>query len=94
MAIILVIGSHFDSTSSFPMALGKYFLLFFDGNLGVRIFFVVSGFLIILILLQEADRTGTISLRRFYMRRVFRIFPIYFAYLAVLLVLTEVVPIR
>jgi peptidoglycan/LPS O-acetylase OafA/YrhL len=44
-------------------------------NLGVRIFFVISGYLITSILLGEHSRTGTISLRDFYIRRAYRIFP-------------------
>ena len=60
----------------------------FSGNLGVRIFFVLSGFLITLLLLRESDKNGRVSLCNFYVRRVFRIFPVYFAYLAVLATLT------
>ena len=44
-------------------------------NLGVRVFFVISGFLITTLLLDEMERTGTISLRMFYFRRTMRIFP-------------------
>jgi peptidoglycan/LPS O-acetylase OafA/YrhL len=84
IAILLVLGSHFTFTGSFPDAYGSWCALLFDGPLGVRIFFVLSGFLISLLLLKESEKNGTISLRRFYLRRAFRIFPIYFAYLAVL----------
>jgi peptidoglycan/LPS O-acetylase OafA/YrhL len=51
------------------------------GFLGVDMFFVISGFLIVTLLLRERDRTGGISLRAFYMRRTLRIFPIYYAVL-------------
>jgi peptidoglycan/LPS O-acetylase OafA/YrhL len=44
-------------------------------NLGVQIFFVISGYLITQVLLQEKRKTGTISLRGFYMRRAYRILP-------------------
>lgn len=54
------------------------------GFLGVDMFFVVSGFLIVFLLLRERDRTGKISLANFYARRTLRIFPLY--YLIVLLV--------
>jgi len=53
------------------------------GDLGVSAFFVLSGFLITWLLLQEHAAAGTVSLRRFYMRRVLRIFPAYYAFLAV-----------
>jgi peptidoglycan/LPS O-acetylase OafA/YrhL len=55
------------------------------GSLGVRVFFVISGFLITGILLREIDKTGTISLSKFYFRRTLRIFPPYYFYLIVLL---------
>ena len=45
------------------------------GSLGVQTFFVISGFLITLLLLKELNTTGTISLGRFYFRRALRIFP-------------------
>jgi len=51
------------------------------GFLGVDLFFVISGFLIVTLLLRERDRTGGISLRQFYLRRTLRIFPIYYAIL-------------
>lgn len=46
------------------------------GYLGVDLFFVLSGFLITSLLIQEWDkRGGSISFRDFYMRRVLRLFP-------------------
>lgn len=45
------------------------------GFVGVDVFFVVSGFLITSLLLNERDKSGTISLRNFYMRRLLRLFP-------------------
>jgi len=44
-------------------------------NLGVRIFFIISGFLITTLLLKEHSKTATISLRKFYIRRAYRILP-------------------
>ena len=54
------------------------------GTIGVRVFFVLSGFLITTLLLREYDRHGTINLPRFYFRRALRIFPAYYTYLAVI----------
>jgi peptidoglycan/LPS O-acetylase OafA/YrhL len=44
-------------------------------------FFVLSGFLIVTLLLRERDTTDTISLKNFYMRRTLRIFPLYYGVL-------------
>jgi peptidoglycan/LPS O-acetylase OafA/YrhL len=43
--------------------------------LGVTIFFFLSGYLITTLLRREFDRTGTISMRAFYLRRACRILP-------------------
>ncbi|MCF0057750.1 acyltransferase [Dyadobacter sp. CY356] len=48
------------------------------GRLGVGLFFVLSGFLITYLLLEEKGRFGDVDARKFYLRRVFRIWPIYF----------------
>lgn len=45
------------------------------GTLGVDVFFVLSGFLITTLLLEEWAATGTISLARFYRRRARRLLP-------------------
>lgn len=48
------------------------------GPLGVFLFFVLSGFLITSLLLVEKERTNTINIKNFYMRRVLRIWPLYY----------------
>jgi peptidoglycan/LPS O-acetylase OafA/YrhL len=48
---------------------------------GVKVFFVLSGFLITTLLLNELRQTGTLSLRTFYWRRTLRIFPAMYAFL-------------
>jgi peptidoglycan/LPS O-acetylase OafA/YrhL len=53
------------------------------GFLGVDLFFVISGFLITTLLLRERQRSGAISLKRFYLRRFLRIFPAYYLTLAI-----------
>jgi peptidoglycan/LPS O-acetylase OafA/YrhL len=56
---------------------------FFPAGTGVMVFFVISGFLITWLLLNEYERTNRISLRRFYLRRTFRIFPAFYVFWAV-----------
>lgn len=48
------------------------------GFLGVDFFFVLSGYLITTLLLREADRDGSFSLKNFYIRRAIRIIPVYY----------------
>lgn len=81
LSIGLVIFSHLLGTDGFPLgerALGSAGDL---GYLGVRVFFVISGFLITSLLLREQDETGSISLTGFYARRAFRIFPAFYAFI-------------
>lgn len=63
VAVLLVVGRHY-----FLFPLG-------GGGTGVGIFFVLSGFLITTLLLEEHDATGRIRLRAFYARRARRLLP-------------------
>ncbi len=56
-------------------------------NLGVRMFFILSGYLITTLLLTEHTCTSTISLRDFYARRAYRILPAAFAFMLVVFAL-------
>ena len=51
---------------------------FRNGVNAVTFFFVLSGFLITYILLKENFNTGTISIKKFYIKRTLRIWPLYF----------------
>lgn len=69
-------------SSLFDVDILKYFI----GNLGkngVYLFFVLSGFLITYLLLEEKSSTGGISVAKFYSRRILRIWPLYFIILLV-----------
>jgi peptidoglycan/LPS O-acetylase OafA/YrhL len=86
VAILLVLLDHSVYTVGFPIddipAWGWVILQ--PGNLGVRIFFVLSGFLITHLLLREAESSDSISLKNFFVRRCLRILPVYIVYLGVL----------
>ena len=55
---------------------------------GVTVFFSLSGFLITYLLLAEKENFGKIDIKKFYTRRVFRIWPLYFLYLFVAILVT------
>lgn len=57
------------------------------GFAGVELFFVISGFIITLLLISEYDKTGKISIIQFFVRRINRLFPPLIAILLVVLVL-------
>ncbi|WP_035857887.1 acyltransferase family protein [Cryptosporangium arvum] len=57
------------------------------GFLGVDVFFVLSGYLITTLLLTEYDRTGTLHLRNFWIRRIRRLMPALVLMVATVLVL-------
>ncbi len=77
VAILVVIWHHSPGHDS-PIPLVRH------GFLGVDLFFVLSGFLIVTLLLRERDKYGFISLKEFFLRRLFRIFPLYFAIIGLL----------
>ena len=58
------------------------------GSHGVQLFFALSGFLICTRLLRQEDRFGSISMRSFYIRRLFRIQPAALTFLFVVALLT------
>ncbi|MEO8841862.1 MAG: acyltransferase [Kofleriaceae bacterium] len=83
ISILIVFGAHLGGTRNAMHAAPQFF-----ADLGVRTFFVISGFLITTLLLRERTKTGSISLRSFYVRRVFRIFPAFYFYLACMVILS------
>lgn len=82
LSILLVLYGHVERTDGFPLPLSTS--LWGDlGYLGVKVFFVISGFLITGLLLDEHAQHGRISLRRFYARRTLRIFPAFYSFIVV-----------
>lgn len=76
--VVLVLAVH----SGIPFMQGA--------GLGVDCFFVLSGFLITSLLLQEWNARGSISLKRFYIRRALRLLPALYAMLALAGLITVV----
>jgi peptidoglycan/LPS O-acetylase OafA/YrhL len=76
-SVILLMAFHFLG--------GRYFE---GAPLLVDMFFVLSGFLITTLLLEERSTAGSVSLRNFYMRRIFRLFPAVYTLLGIFLVAT------
>jgi peptidoglycan/LPS O-acetylase OafA/YrhL len=66
----------YNNHSPYYIFIKKHFLM--NGDIGVGFFFVLSGFLITYLLLQEKKDTDSINIKKFYMRRVLRIWPLYF----------------
>lgn len=87
LSILLVFWGHLAGTRGF-VRLPKRWEHWLDfSELGVRIFFVISGYLISTLLFREQEQAGSIRLGRFYLRRTLRIFPAYYALLAVVALL-------
>lgn len=78
VSILLVCFGHLAGTVNFPEVLSVFHNV---GNFGVKVFFVISGFLITLLLLQEKQRDGKINLKQFYIRRTVRLFPAFYFYI-------------
>lgn len=69
ISISLVLAGHLSKGGPVPKFMAIY------AGTGVRIFFVISGYLITTILLNERLQTSTINLRQFHIRRAYRILP-------------------
>ncbi len=71
LSVLLVLAYHYRPDRS----------LLAGGFLGVEVFFVISGYLITALLLDERRKHGNISMRSFWMRRIRRLFPALYAML-------------
>jgi len=80
VSILLVLVYHSGDAMWLPL----------QGYLGVLMFFVISGFIITTLLLREQDADGRVSIKAFYIRRVFRILPLYYLVFVTYLLLMQV----
>ncbi len=96
LSIALVIMHHTQVHCEFPF-LGTLLRAVSNfGEVGVELFFGISGLLICSRLLDEETTQGQINIRKFYVRRFFRILPAAFFYLLVvaILALFRFIPLR
>ena len=56
------------------------------GGLGVTVFFFISGFIITRLMINEWDKTGDMSVKKFYLRRFFRLIPTLIVFVLISLV--------
>lgn len=76
LAVIMVVGYHLKLP------------LFKGGVLGVTIFFVISGFLITRLLLQELENKNSIDLKSFWIKRIKRIWPALIFMISVIIIVS------
>ena len=77
LGVIIHHVEQFKAEQRLPSAWGSNTIAML-GKAGVILFFVLSGFLITYVLLEEKARTGTVAVRHFYARRILRTWPLYF----------------
>ena len=83
ISIAIVLAAHAAETQNLRVEPYSHALYGF-GAFGVKVFFVISGFLITTLLLNEERKRGRISLGMFYFRRTFRIWPVAYTYILVI----------
>jgi len=92
-------AAFFVITDHYLIAINQ--LGYFKGNIpeflkkggdAVEFFFTLSGFLITYLLIKESQKTNTISIKNFYLRRVFRIWPLYFLIILVGFISNGIIP--
>ncbi len=79
LAVILVLGRHMRVTSESNSVMRTWYQ---GGWIGVDLFFVLSGFLISSILFNEHKKNGFVDLKRFLIRRGFKIYPAFWVFIA------------
>lgn len=88
IVVILHTGQYLDL---FGLKVSEQYKWFWH-SYAVTLFFVLSGFLITYLLLEEKKQTGTVSLKEFYVRRILRIWPLYYLIIIITLLLCFFLP--
>jgi peptidoglycan/LPS O-acetylase OafA/YrhL len=79
LAIAMVLGRHMEAPPESLGAIKPLFDAWYNyGGLGVDLFLVLSGFLVSGLLFVEYKKLGEISVKRFYVRRAWRIYPAFY----------------
>lgn len=89
IAVTLVVLGHLKTTLNADSVIYKILDNLIFADFGVRIFFVLSGFLITTLLLKEKNKNGKISIKNFFVRRFLRIVPVLWLYLATVAILNQ-----
>lgn len=84
ISILIVMLAHFNHF--WHLQILEY--LVNAGIVGVYIFFVISGFLITTLLISEKNKTDTVNLKKFYLRRILRIVPLSMIYIATIIIIS------
>jgi len=84
ISIILVLAQHLGVHQWLPEGFARtVYHALFTGEAGVNVFFALSGLLITRLLLREQRATGTLDLRKFYIRRFLRLLPPMVVFIAI-----------
>ena len=86
IAALIVIFTHIELIKGANGISNLFKLPFYTatgGHTAVVLFFVLSGFLITTLLIKEQNKFNSISIKKFYLRRIFRVWPLYYLTLIV-----------
>lgn len=78
IASLIVVWSHIEFIKGLKGLPQNNFIIFPNAHFSVTLFFVLSGFLITYLLIKEYQKNNSISFKKFYMRRILRIWPLYY----------------
>lgn len=90
VAIILVVVGHSAFTVPKTSIYNQFVSTFIYASCGVRIFFVLSGFLITSLLIKEYIKHKKINIKHFFIKRTLRIFPVLYLYLLTLFIINYI----
>lgn len=83
LSVILAHAEKFTASINTKNYFGNF------GGYGVTIFFTLSGFLITYLMLKEIEKETFVDIKKFYIRRILRIWPLYFFYFFIVLIIMK-----